>query len=539
MRAWFIGWLLALSAVTLAYQGGSPESASIEGRVVAQTTGSPLKNAIVRLRLMPESPGEIVDRQLVQQTNEEGRFVFANVPGGDWELSADKRGFVPRKYGARKYDPQGSRISVRRDEQIRDLVLKLVPRAVIAGRVLDVEGEPVEGARVALLKAGYTNGAPRSSEVASAVTLDNGEYRIPRVTAGRYLVRCGVARVDSSGIETTYAATYYPNVTEPSLAAAIDVRDDGGEISGLDMRLAPVRVFHVRARFLPPSGGQSDAAVFLVERSDPSKIFASSSARPPEYPIDFPRIPPGSYIVYAWSMHGSGEFRASQPVEVKAQDVEILLLSAAAGEIRGSVNLKPAGRQIDLSKLSVEIRPIRLEMGGGYAVPSAVKIGDDLKFRYPLLHSPQFASFQVSVPNLPEGSYMASVQYGGKDVTDSEIEYSTSVALEITIRSDGARVEGKTLDKDDNPWDGAVVALIPANGKGATRSVKSGAGGAFQITGVPPGEYKLPAWDDAGQDDLQNPDFVKRFESQATAVKLDASGAAAASIRVIAQETVR
>ena len=68
-----------------------------------------------------------------------------------------------------------------------------------------------------------------------------------------------------------------------------------------------------------------------------------------------------------------GQFRTSQPVEVKEQDVDILL-SSAPGEIQGSVTLNPGGRNVDLSALSIEIRPIFFERGGGYGVwrpPSA------------------------------------------------------------------------------------------------------------------------------------------------------------------------
>jgi hypothetical protein len=49
----------------------------------------------------------------------------------------------------------------------------------------------------------------------------------------------------------------------------------------------------------------------------------------------------------------------------------------------------------------------------------------------------------------------------------------------------------------------------------------------------------MMAWDDVGRDDLENPDFVKRFESQGTPVKLSASGSATVSIKVISQEIAR
>jgi hypothetical protein len=529
--------LLAASAALFGYQIEpqiDPKSkASMEGQLVNQATGAPLKNATVKL-LRPQLG--VSNSPLFQQTNEEGRFLFANLSPGDWELSAERRGFVPGKYGRRKFLPQGSRISLTADQQIRDLVLKLVPQATIAGRVLDAEGEPVEGARVAILKAGYVNGVPRWSEVASATTLDNGEYRIPRVAAGRYLVRSTVARIEpppsSSKVETAYAATYHPNATEPSFAAAISV-EEGAEIGGIDIRVATTGVFHVRGR-LPTTGSQG-GHVQLVDRSDPSKVLAETFATPPGYLIDFPRIPPGSYTLYGWTVDGSA-YRASQPVDVRDQDVDSLVLNPApADEVQGNVKLKPDDRKVTLSTLSVAIRPIELGTSGP-PLPDTMKIGDDLKFRYLMRGIRSFVSFSIEVSRFPEGCYLASVRYGGKDVTESGIEYTNGAALEITIGTDGARVDGNTQNKDDTPFEGAVVALIPADGKGAPRSMISGPRGAFHLTGVPPGEYKLMAWDDVGRDDLENPDFIKRFDSRGSPVKLSASGSATVSIKVVSQE---
>ncbi len=533
MRTRIIGWMLAASAATFGYQIDRQSKASIEGQVVSKATGTPLKNAVVKLQRVA---GYSQD-PLIQQTNEEGRFRFTDLQPGDWEVSADQRGFVPGKYGGRRFLPQGSRISLKADQQIRDLVVKLVPQATIAGRVLDTEGEPVEGARVAVLKAGYANGTPRWSEVASATTLDNGEYRIPRVAAGRYLVKCTIARIarapSSSGIETAYVATYHPNAKEPSLAGAIDAQD-GSEVGGIDIRVAPTRVFHVRGRFQPPTARQAPAYVALVDRGDQAKRFAGFGPVPPDYLFDIPRVQPGSYIAYGWWIDG-GQFIASQPVDVRDQDIDSLVLSPAqASEILGSMELRPADRQVDLRALSAEIRPIDL---AGKSVPSVpLKIGGDLKFRYAIPSNPYFAAFAVGVSGVPEGCYLASVRYGGKDVPDSGIEYTTGAALEITIGTDGARVDGNTLNQDDTPFEGAVVALIPADGESAPRSAISGPRGAFHLTGVPPGEYKLMVWDDVARDDLENPAFIKRFENQATPVKLSASGTATESIRVISEE---
>jgi hypothetical protein len=531
MRKWSVGWLLAFSAVTFGYQAGSRETASIEGRVIAQATGSPLKSAVVTLRQMPTSLSQRVNAKLVQQTNEEGRFLFTDIPAGAWELSADKRGFVTGKYGASKYDPQGSQITLGPNDQVKDLLLTLIPQAVVAGRVLDTEGRPVEGARVAILKVGYSNGVPHWSEAGSAVTLDNGEYRVPRVAAGRYLVKCGITEIDASGIKTTYAATYYPNAKELSMAAAVDVRSDGSEIGGIDISVAPTPVFHVRGRLQPSDGQQDLGRAVLVNKADQFSTFAERVIDRTDYLIDFDRVPPGSYVLYAWY----GETVAAIPVEVKEHDIDNLLVNPAPGEIRGSLKLRPGGRQVDLRALSVTIQPLR----PGRTImhlPGPVRISNDLKYGYSVTWDEM--AFEVKVSGVPEGCYIASVQYGGRDVPESGIEYVGGAALEITIGSDAASVDGKALDNDDHAREGAVVALIPADGRGATRSVRSGPQGSFRISGVPPGDYKLLAWDDVAQDDLDNPGFWQRFDSQATAVTLEPSGSASASIRVITQGTI-
>jgi protocatechuate 3,4-dioxygenase beta subunit len=93
--------------------------------------------------------------------------------------------------GQHDYDPRG-RFSLAKDQQIKDIVLKLIPQAVVTGRVIDAERKPVEGARVSVLKAGSIGGVQRWTEVAFAPTLDNGEYRIPRVGPGRYLIKCTI-----------------------------------------------------------------------------------------------------------------------------------------------------------------------------------------------------------------------------------------------------------------------------------------------------------------------------------------------------------
>ena len=157
----------------------------------------------------------------------------------------------------------------------------------------------------------------------------------------------------------------------------------------------------------------------------------------------------------------------------------------------------------------------------------------DLKFAYELPSFPHFVSFTVALNHIPDGCYVSSIRYGGRDVPVSGIEFVNDAAMEITIGTDSGQVDGKVLDPDDKPVASAVAVLIPADGKRGPLSVLSGADGAFHLAAVPPGDYKLLAWDDVSPDDFENPEFVKGFDSQAVAVKLPASAGVAVSARVI------
>ena len=532
MRPSLIAWLLAAAMTAPGFQ--SQNQGMVAGRVMNQATGAPLKDAIVTLRLLnPYGPGET----MVRQTNESGGFSFTDLWGPEWELSAECKGFAAGSYRATRYDPRG-RFKLEKNQQIKDIALKLVPQAVITGKVLDAERKPVERARVTLLKAGYAGGLRQWTEVASADTLDNGEYRIPRVGPGRYAVKCTVPRPQyqrarsESQVDTGYAATYHPNVTDPSLASPVDV-SDGREIGGVDVQLVPIRLFHVRGRLQSPVDSQVRGLLTLVDRVDPTKVVASVTAGPPNYVFDLDRIPPGSYLAHG-KLLVTPVIQGVQAVDVADRDIDgVLLRLARPDPISGVVRPKSDDRQVDLRKISVRTPLVEAERNMRRTW-GPVTLRDDLTFRV-LMDFDNYFRFRVQVSDLPEGCYAASIRYGGAEVPEPGIEYSPGAALVITIGVDGGRVDGMTLGEDDQPTGSAVVGLFSADGKGVPRSLQADAQGAFHFSAIPPGDYKLIAWDDVSRDDLENPEFVKQFDSKATAISVTANGSATASLKVVSK----
>jgi hypothetical protein len=99
--------------------------------------------------------------------------------------------------------------------------------------------------------------------------------------------------------------------------------------------------------------------------------------------------------------------------------------------------------------------------------------------------------------------------------------------MEIVLGTNAGAINGRVLDNQKQPVDGAVVGLIPAvaTARGFRmdmyKSTSSDPGGRFQFQGLPPGEYKVFAWEDIDKNALVDLDFMRQFESFGTTVRVN------------------
>ena len=111
-----------------------------------------------------------------------------------------------------------------KDQRVTNLEIKLWRAAVITGRVLDPEGEPVPGAEVRAYGIYSRHGKPVTRERGRTRTDDRGKYRIFGLPARRYIVRAWPPREESpAGQLYAGAATYYPNGLTPSEALRLEL----------------------------------------------------------------------------------------------------------------------------------------------------------------------------------------------------------------------------------------------------------------------------------------------------------------------------
>ncbi len=104
-----------------------------------------------------------------ETTDERGDFTFVGVDDGAFKLTASAPGFA-------RSEPAAVEIADRK--AIDGLSVTLRPAEGMRGRVLDVSGAPVAGARVRLLDAGSRTDLDRASAIAEATSAADGSYQV-------------------------------------------------------------------------------------------------------------------------------------------------------------------------------------------------------------------------------------------------------------------------------------------------------------------------------------------------------------------------
>jgi hypothetical protein len=542
LLACFFGVLLPLCAFQANPAAEKPKEekkGSIEGRVVNGVTGEAVKKAT--LILAGTNSGA---RPATTETDDAGSFAFRELDAGKYQLVAQRAGFATQMYGGRGSPLSGTTLSLSAGQALKDLLFKLTPGAVISGKVLDEEGEPVMSVAVMALRTMYQRGKRQFMPLGVAQSNDLGEFRMANLAAGRYILsatyRNLAAAVGFSGSkppgdkpELSYVTTYYPNSIDAAGAIPVEVRI-GADLGGTDIRLVKSKTVRVKGKLIGMPQGKT-ALVMLTPKGAGMVSMVTRNmavAQPADGAFEFKGVPPGSYVLSATAALDLGSLGASLPVEVGEQHIESITLVLGEGaELSGAVSVEgpppadPKGAQVMLESLDA------LSFS-----PPRGPVGDDGKFT---LKSVGTERYQVNLTGGPETAYIKSVRLGGREATDTEIDLASGVSgvLQITLSNAGAQVDGVIRGEDEKPVSGATVALIPDSKRYALyKSIATDQNGAFSFKGITPGDYKLLAWEDIEMGAFQDPEFVKPFESKAQALSLKENDRKSASMKVIPAE---
>jgi hypothetical protein len=123
----------------------------------------------------------------------------------------------------------------------------------------------------------------------------------------------------------------------------------------------------------------------------------------------------------------------------------------------------------------------------------------------------------------PPNTYVQSIRFGGQDVLRDglHIDGATSETLEIVVSPNAGRLEGN-VSLDRQKFANATVVLVPAPSLRQQTSLyqttHTNAEGHFTFDNIPPGSYKVFAWEDVEPLAWFDAEFMRSIESRGTEV---------------------
>ncbi|MBV8833284.1 MAG: carboxypeptidase regulatory-like domain-containing protein [Acidobacteriaceae bacterium] len=133
----------------------------VQGRVIDAQTGQPVRKAQVRLRRNQVNSGESPKPAGVGKTisDRDGNFCLTgNVGRGDYLLIAERAGYLLTSFAGTSPGLFGTVLALNPGQTIKNLMLALIPQALITGRVVDPDGEPVPSLIVSAFTENWVRG---------------------------------------------------------------------------------------------------------------------------------------------------------------------------------------------------------------------------------------------------------------------------------------------------------------------------------------------------------------------------------------------
>ena len=531
-----------------------PPDTYLSGKIVNFKSGEPVGRAILSLQQQEGA------QSYSCSSDQTGNFRFDGVQPGRYALSARKSGFLFHTYGAQSFEFVGPTIHVAAGEKKEGLLFRLMPEAVISGRVTDDEEEPVPKAVVELLRSTYPGG-PRLQVPGGRVMADErGEYRIPELAPGRYfliantssalgsLLRGEAAASANPAASPGLAPTFFPGSIDLAGASPIDLAG-GAELTHVDIRLRRSRLFHVQGRLVGGELSGDRKYVLVLFRNAQDESLCSSLRYVVTSGTDgafrFDGIPPGSYLLA--NMPSRDAVSGQLPVQVSTEDIDglSLFLSPPAQIV---IDIAPAREQDNLGNVRGAKKGSRGKQGGGpieltltpsLPVAQVRAITGQVELPFTL---DRFApgNYSLHLKHLPKGSYIKAIRMDGTILSEPGIEISSGPhQLNLEVAQDGGSVSG--IVKGDNlPEEGSLVVLSPTKPSpiNPIPFAITDADGAFKVDGVAPGEYDLFALSGIEYSVAIDSGFRKLLSRKAHRVNIDPKSNTANDLTLLTRETI-
>ena len=459
----------------------SSQTQAVTGTVVSTVDSVPIANANVMLF------GGGANQTVL--TDQSGAFSFGSVPPGSYNLSAQHHAY---------FFPAGGVQVVAAQKPLEPIRLRMTPYVKLTGKVTDENGYPFPNVVITAIQRVLYQGKASLAMTGSAGTGDSGEFAMPQLRGGTYLV-CVNANASpyQRHHRLAYQTTCFPNTTDLSSAAWLTLGLDAEQ--SLSFHLSPVTGIRLRGSIENASKGVS---LSIVRTDPPGFPFVQS------FPVSFDEktatfevlsLPPGDYSLTAFANGATGQKRATRTIHAGTEDLnDVRLVLEEPMPLSGTVHMGTALPNA-----------VGVSLGGDQTV--IVYANASGTFSLPTLSPGDHAVQVIS----PPGWIVQSILQGGLAVRDEKIsipETGSPEPIEITLRQGGGILQVVV------PKGSAAITLLKrsTNGRdwlqqGQTVGVNNAR--STQLSNLPPGEYSLFVWESPNEIEYLNPDVLTKYQS--------------------------
>ena len=524
---------------------------TLTGTVTNSVTGQPIRRALVQVQTYPQHSAF---------TDDQGHFEFDNLPPGMVSIAVQRPGY----FADRSATPMQT---YQIGPDVQPLALKLTPQGVIRGRVTNQKGEGLSQIPVHLRIVNVEEGRKHVEPNNMTQTDEDGWFRFPNLMPGTYYLSAGpgwdrdqFTMISPMEAKQGYATTYYPGV--PNFTSASPIPVGSGQQSETDIVLESTPVYRVTGTVAGYARDQGVAFQFLNDSGDDVQQFLQFDREKGTFEARM--VAPGTYTLLAQSqipgppmqmlqasarvtvaadisdVHLQLQPTLSIPVEVHKDDVAPASSGLSSRMFAGSVGGEAAagGTTVMVHAGPISEAPVSIQLASvgsdsqrtsGYSQLEG-KPGQQALWIRNLFPGKYRATFFAEAP-----WYVQSAHYGQTNLLQEDLTINsgeTPGALEVVLRNDSATLTG-TIKADGTEQSGTVLVLPEQTEQHDARLAMFSPGAPFQLSGLPPGNYIVMAFDKVDDLEFRNPEVLEAYLSRAAHVTLGPNGQSNVALELI------
>jgi hypothetical protein len=323
-----------------------------------------------------------------------------------------------------------------------------------------------------------------------------------------------------------YLPIFFPGTPDESAATLVELQP-GADVRNVDIRVSPVRGWRVRGVVLNGTSRQPMPGVGLqlISLGAISRVVQANTDPMGRFVIS--KVPSGPYLLA--SLAQSAGVGRLMLLEVRDADFETNVELQPFFTVSGRIAARnPAALTIGL-RLDYEIQDSpqlnTTPAADGSFTLRNVPPGDYRLYVRPIL-TPQTLA-QPNVPSSLQGTYVKAIRMGDIDLLNNRLRLDRppESPIEITTATDPGSLSGRVTDSRQRPTAGAIVVLMPEVERRLQRTdlfktASTDETGQFLMEGVPPGDYRVFAWENVAEFAWRDPAFMRDFEERGRPVRM-------------------